>query len=161
MKEVIIIYIMGNIIIWGDKMKIDFEEVIRNLKDKANAVYMDNEKLKDLLDTTIGKVKGNKQLMGIWSDLKLFIELIKDWMSGDYDDLSRETIIMIIASLIYLVMPIDLIPDFLLGGYIDDALVIGYVVKKTSDELDLYKKWKAIQDDIVEEEGIEEDIYEN
>ena len=57
-------------------------------------------------------------------------------------------------------MPIDLIPDFLIGGFIDDAMVIGYVVKKTSDELDLYKKWKAIQADIIEE-GIEEDIFEN
>ena len=142
-------------------MKIDFEEIIRNLKGKANAVYKDNEQLKDLLDTAISKAKGNKQLMEIWADLKLFVELIKDWKSGAYDDLSRETIIMIIVSLIYLVMPLDLIPDFLFGGYIDDALVIGYVVKKTSDELNVYKEWKAIQDDIVEEAGYEEDIYEN
>ena len=141
-------------------MKIDFEEIIGNLKGKANALYTDNEQLKDLLDTAISKAKGNKQLMDIWLDLKLFVELIKDWKSGAYDDLSKETIIMIIVALIYLVMPLDLIPDFLFGGYIDDALVIGYVVKKTSDELNLYKEWKAIQDNIVEEEGIE-DIYEN
>ena len=140
-------------------MKIDFETVLRNLKDKADAIYMDNTRLRELLDTAISKAKGNKQLMDIWEDLKLFIELIKDWMSGRYDDLSRETIIMIIAALIYLVMPIDLIPDFLIGGYIDDALVIGYVVKKTSDELKLYKEWKSMEEDIIEE-IIEEDIYE-
>lgn len=161
MKEVIIIYIMGNILIWGDKMKMDFEKIMNNLKYKANRVYRDNRKLKELLDMAISKAKDNKQLMSIWSDLKLLIELTKDWMSGAYVDLSKETIIMIIVSLIYLVMPFDLIPDFLIGGYIDDALVIGYVVKKTSDELELYKEWKSIQNDIVEEEGIEEDIYEN
>ncbi len=161
MKEVIIIYIMGNIIRWGDKMKINFEEIIKNLKYKADAVYKDNRKLKNLLDAAIAKARDNKQLMDIWSDLKLLIQLTKDWMSGTYVDLPKETVIMIIASLIYLVMPIDLIPDFLIGGYIDDALVIGYVVKKTSEELELYKEWKAIQEDIVEEEGIEEDIYEN
>lgn len=156
MKEVIIIYIMGNIIKRGEKMKIDFEEVIRSLKDKADILYKDNEKLKDLLETAISKVKGNKQLMNIWSDLKLSIELIKDWMNGYYVDLPKQTIIMIIISLIYLVMPIDLIPDFLIGGFIDDALVIGYVAKKTSEELELYKKWKAVKDDIIEEE----DTYE-
>lgn len=156
MKEVIIIYIMGNIIKRGEKMKIDFEEVIRSLKDKADILYKDNEKLKDLLETAISKVKGNKQLMNIWSDLKLSIELIKDWMNGYYVDLPKQTIIMIIISLIYLVMPIDLIPDFLIGGFIDDALVIGYVAKKTSEELELYKKWKAMKDDIIEEE----DTYE-
>lgn len=141
-------------------MKIDFEEIIKNLKHKANVLYKDNVKLKELLDVAISKAKDNKQLMDIWSDLKLFIELIKDWMSGAYVELPKETVIMIIISLIYLVMPIDLIPDFLIGGFIDDAMVIGYVVKKTSDELDLYKKWKAIQADIIEE-GIEEDIFEN
>lgn len=160
MKEVIIIYIMG-IITWGDKMKIDFEEIIGNLKNKADILYKDNKRLKELLEVAISKAKGNKQLMDIWSDLKLFIQLIKDWMSGAYVDLPKETIIMIIISLIYLVMPIDLIPDFLIGGFIDDAMVIGYVVKKTSDELDLYKEWKAIQADIIEEEWMEEDIYED
>ena len=142
-------------------MKINFEEIIDNLKNKANILYKDNGKLKELLEVAITKAKDNKQLMDIWSDLKLFIELIKDWMSGTYVELPKETVIMIIISLIYLVMPIDLIPDFLIAGFIDDALVIGYVVKKTSYELDLYKEWKAIQADIVEEECMEEDIYED
>lgn len=151
---------MGNIILWGDNMKINFEDVIYNLKDKANRVYKDNDKLKELLTMTTSKAKDNKKLMDIWSDLKLLVELSKDWMNGSYTQLPKETVIMIIAGLIYLVMPIDLIPDFLMGGYIDDTLVIGYVVKKSSEELRMYKEWKAMEADIVEEE-IGEDIFEN
>ena len=144
-------------------MKINFEEIIRNLEHNANRLYKDNTRLKELLVVARSKAEGNKHLMEIWSDLKLFIELIKDWMKGDYVNLPKETVIMIIVSLIYLVSPIDLIPDFLIGGFIDDALVIGYVIKKTSEELETYKEWKSEQEDILEEEDIfeKEDIFQD
>lgn len=131
-------------------MGINFEEIIRNLEDKANRLYKDNTRLRELLVRARRKAEGNKHLMDIWSDLKVFIELMKDWIRGDYVELPKETVIMIIASLIYLVSPIDLIPDFLIGGFIDDALVIGYVVKKTSEELQAYKEWKSQEEDIFE-----------
>lgn len=142
------------------KMKINFEQIIRNLEYKANQIYNDNKGLRQLLEAATSKAKGNKELMEIWSDLKLLMELIKDWMRGDYTDLPKNTVIMIIIGLIYLVSPIDLIPDFLIGGFVDDALVIAYVIKKTSEELELYKKWKSMEDDVVDEEIIEEDIFE-
>lgn len=138
-------------------MKINFEEIIRNLEHNANRLYKDNTRLRELLVTAKRKAEGNKHLMDIWSDLKLFIELMKDWMKGDYVDLPKETVIMIIVSLIYLVSPIDLIPDFLIGGFIDDALVIGYVVKKTSEELQAYKKWKSEEEDVLDEDIFERD----
>lgn len=142
-------------------MKIDLEEIMRNLEGKANKIYKNNTRLRELLEAAKIKAEGNKQLMEIWSDLKLLMELIKDWMKGDYIDLSKNTVIMIIASLIYLVSPIDLIPDFLIGGFLDDAFVIAYVVKKTSDELKAYKEWKGMQQDAGDEITLEEDIFEN
>lgn len=141
-------------------MNINFEKILRNLQSKANRAYNDNTRLKEILEIARNKAEGNKQLMDIWADLKLLIDLIKDWMKGDYIDLPKETIIMIIGALIYLVMPIDLIPDFLIGGFIDDALVIGYVVKKTSEELNAYKEWREREADIYEEVIVEEDIFE-
>ena len=46
------------------------------------------------------------------------------------------------VGLIYLVTPIDLIPDFAIGGFIDDAAVIAYILKKIQTELEIYKEWK-------------------
>ena len=37
--------------------------------------------------------------------------------------------------------PIDLIPDFLPGGLIDDALVLGLVFRQVNSDLDKYKEW--------------------
>ncbi|MBU5426038.1 DUF1232 domain-containing protein [Tissierella pigra] len=125
-------------------MKIDFEEIIRKLESKANTIYFDTDKLKQLLITAKEKAEGNKQLMEIWEDLKLIIDLVKDWIKGDYKELSKTSVIMIIISLLYLVNPLDLVPDFLPGGFIDDLAVIAYVIKKISDELKTYKQWRSI-----------------
>ncbi|MBU5312766.1 DUF1232 domain-containing protein [Tissierella carlieri] len=93
--------------------------------------------------------------MEVWEDIKLFLDLLKDWMRGDYREISKGSIIMIIISLLYLVNPLDLIPDFLVAGFIDDLAVIAYVIKKISDELNVYKKWKFSNDN---EDSIEVEV---
>ncbi len=136
-------------------MKIDFKEIIINLQNKANSIYEDNDQLKELLDKVRNKVENNKELMEIKDELKLLADLIKDWIKGDYLDVSKDTIVSVIIALIYLASPIDLIPDFLPGGFIDDMLVIIYIMKKISKELEAYKEWKFKENDI-----FEEDIFE-
>ncbi|CAK7059058.1 hypothetical protein CIW83_17970 [Tissierella sp. P1] len=136
-------------------MKIDVEEILRRLEGKANTIYFDRDRLKNLLNSTKKKVEGNKTLMEVWEDIKLFLDLLKDWMRGDYREISKGSIIMIIISLLYLVNPLDLIPDFLVAGFIDDLAVIAYVIKKISDELNVYKKWKVANDN---EDSIEVEV---
>lgn len=133
-------------------MKINIEEIIRKLESKANTIYFDTDKLKKLLITAREKAEGNKQLMEIWEDLKLIIDLIRDWMRGDYKELSKGSAIMIIIALLYLVNPLDLIPDFIVGGFVDDLAVIAYTIKKISDELKTYKQWRSInkEDDTID-----------
>ena len=57
--------------------------------------------------------------------------------------LDKSTYLMIAGALAYVVFPIDIIPDFILGvGFLDDAFVIGIVMKKLSDEITKYKNFK-------------------
>ncbi|MDR7855790.1 DUF1232 domain-containing protein [Tissierella sp.] len=140
-------------------MKIDFNAIFRKLEGKANAISFDNARLKNLLESARQKAEGNKQIMEIWDDLKILIELIRDWMKGEYRDLNRSSVVMVIISLLYLVNPLDLIPDFIIGGFVDDLAVIAYVIKKISEELNLYKKWKNIDNNNNKDE--EAEIFEN
>ena len=44
-------------------------------------------------------------------------------------------------------MPTDLLPDFIFGaGYIDDAMVITWVITTAREELDRFKRWRAASD---------------
>lgn len=123
-------------------MKLDFERVIKEFSSKANAIYADKDKLKDLFIRTKKKVEGNKEFRSLFDDIRVMIELVKDYRKGEYKELSKNTIILVVISLVYLVSPIDIIPDFLIGGFVDDAAVIAYVLKKITTELAAYKEWK-------------------
>ncbi|MEY8416781.1 Uncharacterized membrane protein YkvA, DUF1232 family [Tissierella praeacuta DSM 18095] len=141
-------------------MKIDVEKILRSLEAKANTIYFDKSRLKNLLNAVKEKIENNKTLMEIWDDIKLFIDLIKDWMKGDYKEISQGSMIMIIISLLYLVNPLDIIPDFLVGGFIDDLAVIAYVIKKTSEELNIYKEWRSINNNDNVDKTEMEDVIE-
>lgn len=62
-------------------------------------------------------------LMKIWNDLKLMLNLIKDYAKGNYKDVPWNTIAAITGAIIYFVSPIDVIPDFIpVAGYADDCV---------------------------------------
>lgn len=124
-------------------MNIDFDNIKNKFEEKANAIYYDNDKLKRLLSSVKETAQGNKQIAEIWDDLKSMMGLLIDWVRGDYKNLSKSSAIMIIISFLYLINPLDIIPDFLFGGYIDDIAVIGFVFKKLSEEIKIYKEWKS------------------
>jgi len=55
----------------------------------------------------------------------------------------KRTIFMFLASIAYIVMPIDMLPDALpFVGTVDDALVFGYLVKLFMEDRQNYKDSK-------------------
>ena len=84
-------------------------------------------------------------LMKVWNDLKLMINLIIDYVKGDYTNVPWNTIAAITGAIIYFVSPIDVIPDFIpVVGYVDDLTVIKFTLDLVSEDLIKYKQWKNI-----------------
>ena len=105
------------------------------------------EKLKQTTSTKIGDVR---------EQLQLLIELLQVYASGEYRDVSKETMITVAAAVIYFLVPLDVVPDFLLGwGLVDDAAIISYVLSQISDELDAFKQWRAQRTDSPKTDGDE------
>ena len=76
-------------------------------------------------------------------DFKLFIALIKDYWHGKYRRIPYWTIAAIVVSLLYVLNPFDLIPDFIPGlGQVDDAAVVAACLLLVRQDLHKYKKWK-------------------
>ena len=62
--------------------------------------------------------------------------------SGEYTHYNKRALLLVVAGLIYLVTPVDFLPDILLGGLIDDLGVVLYIVKSTSKELSFYDLYR-------------------
>lgn len=102
-------------------------------------IINEEEKLKE-------KLKDSSYLERFTKDLMLFMSLVKDYYQGNYRDVPYKTISAVVVGLLYVLNPIDVIPDFIpLIGYIDDALVLTFCLKLIEKDLEKYQTWKKNQ----------------
>ena len=88
----------------------------------------------------------NHRLTEIKEQLAVLIAWTHDILSGAYKDYETKTPVMIIVGILYFLMPLDSIPDFLLGwGYIDDVAVISFIYRQLRTEVEHYLSWRQRQ----------------
>lgn len=100
------------------------------------------EKIKSLL--AVASVYSAKRgLAGVRSDLELLVAFIKDTLQGKYKIVNKGNIVLAVAAMLYVVSPMDFVPDFLVAlGLLDDVAIVCWAVKALGRELDEYKKKK-------------------
>jgi uncharacterized membrane protein YkvA (DUF1232 family) len=120
------------------------EEGYKRFEGKAKEYIKRPEKTDILLRDASKKADEKKgSLSEAWDQLQLLFDLVGSWRKGEYKKIPTGSIITIIAAIIYFVSPIDLMPDFLVGlGIVDDAAVIGFVLKQVTADLEKFKLWK-------------------
>lgn len=122
-------------------MDINFEDIKSQFGNKAKEYANNKKKTQKLVDEAIKKAKKKGPLEEIWDNIQLIFGVCKDWSTGKYTEIPIGSIISIIIGLLYFVSPIDLIPDFLPFGVVDDAVVLSLVFKQVKSDLDKYKEW--------------------
>lgn len=124
-----------------DKIKL-IEEFKEKWMSKAKEYVQTPERIKKL----IPQIKDNlskKGLKEVKEKVILLIDYLSDIVNGNYKDYNVKALLYVVAAMVYLVSPIDVIPDFILGvGLTDDVAVILFVLREVSLELDKYKEWK-------------------
>ena len=112
------------------------EEVFTQSAWKAQAEKPGTlEQLGQKWDETLS-TKG-QSLKAYLDDLKLAYKMLRD----PNFQMEREKKITIIIALLYIISPLDLIPDTIpFLGMLDDVLVAGYALKQVADELARYKQ---------------------
>ncbi len=79
-----------------------------------------------------------------WLYLQTMLRLVRAYERGEYKQVSNDDLLWVLTALNYLVDPFDLIPDrtpFL--GFVDDAIVVEFVVDKTRVALDAFMIWET------------------
>lgn len=123
-------------------MDINFEYLKRKFGKKAKDYANNKKKTQKLVDEAIKKARKKGPLEEIWDDVQLVFSIVKDWATGRYTEIPTGSIVAIIIGLLYFVSPIDLIPDCLPGGLIDDAAVLALVFKQVRSDLEKYAEWR-------------------
>ena len=89
------------------------------------------------------KVQNSGKLQRFSSDIKLMFSMLRDYWQGNYREVPWKSVAAIAGALVYVMNPMDVIPDLILGfGFIDDAGVVALCLKMVESDLLRYAAWK-------------------
>ena len=120
-----------------------------------NAEEEINKRAEGMTDKDIGETIGKEKkaeemakesgfLRQYWKDIKTSFALLKDWYMGNYKKIPFRMVASIAVAMLYLVSPLDVVPDWLpFGGLLDDALVLAAVFTMSRRDLDEYLAWAS------------------
>ena len=126
-----------------EDLKKQAEGILEGSKDKASAFLEDGGKMDQLLEQVEAKLETVPKAGVYLADVPRMIALLKDYIQKDYTEVPKKSLIFIVAALLYLVNPKDIIPDKFIGvGLLDDAAVVAACIALTKTDLDAYDAWK-------------------
>jgi uncharacterized membrane protein YkvA (DUF1232 family) len=90
------------------------------------------------------KLRRVGKLRQAWEDLQLLVRLVRAYARGEYRDVSRGTMLLVVGALAYFISPIDAILDHNpLSGFLDDAAVLAWVLSEVRAEIEAFRLWEA------------------
>ena len=132
-----------------EELKMQAENILSGGKEKAAAILEDGGKMDQLLEQVEAKLETVPKAGSYLAEVPRMISLLKDHIQKDYTQAPTKTLVLIVAALLYLVNPKDLIPDKIIGvGLIDDAAVMAACIALTKNDLDAYDAWKEAKAEV-------------
>ena len=134
-----------------DKLEKFLEEIEKKLRNMPNIdnLLTKNPKIIEtiskipLIGEVLSKILQTLNIGEVLAKIPLMILLIKSYTKKEYTEIPYRSIIVIIIALIYLLSPIDIIPDVIpFAGYIDDVAVLGLALKFVYEDLEKYREWR-------------------
>ena len=125
-----------------ERMEAEFAEAVKSAKS-----YVENPpRLRSLFEEAAKQAASmpKEPFAETWAYFQAMLRLIRAYSEGKYCDLPESTLVVIIAAIIYVVNPLDVIPDALPAlGYLDDATVIALAVRRSRQALDDFMAWET------------------
>ncbi|MDO6443314.1 MULTISPECIES: YkvA family protein [unclassified Marinobacter] len=124
----------------------------KQLNEEAEKVSRaDLETLLDRQQAIETKVKGSGKFERFSADIKLMFAMLRDYRNGSYRDIPWKSIAAVAGALLYVMNPLDLIPDLIVGiGFVDDVGVVALCLKLVESDLHKYAAWKELQEEVTQ-----------
>ena len=127
----------------------------------VSATINSPQQLLKLVENAQAKLLRNNdgKLADVIESTRAAFRLLKAYAAGDYRDISLKSLTLIVASIIYFVMPIDVVPDFILAlGLADDAALLAWTFKSVAEDFSRFIEWEKASTQVDDEPDISEQL---
>lgn len=122
----------------------EIEEAYESGKREAEQILNDPDKMDVFLQRLEQKLDEVPMVGEQLSMVPVMISMIKSYIKGEYRECPVSTIVAMVAALLYLISPKDIIKDSIpVLGLLDDIAVIYLSWKYVIGDVDAYQKWRA------------------
>ena len=129
-----------------EEKKITEEEAKEELQKrtkKAEELLKDKDKTEEFLVRLEEKFKSIPKAGNAISTVPVLISMVRAYIRKEYTVVPAGTIAAVVAALLYVFSPVDLIPDVLVPvGYIDDAAVVAACLALVGSDVKEYQEWR-------------------
>lgn len=130
-------------------------EYFKNARKDAQVYLNDINKIEEILlqvDYKLNNMKFDKneqKVVEFVNNMKKLYRLVKTYYSDEYKNINIESIVWAIVAINYFISPVDFIPDSMENvGYIDDMIVMYFVLSNIKSELDEFLIWEKNKENI-------------
>ena len=120
------------------------EEILQKLRDLGQKSFENNDYVNQANDLA-GKIRNDEIKLdkSVITKCKALIALVHDYYTKEYTDISLASVLLAIGGIVYVVTPMDVLPDAIPGvGLMDDAMVVGIVFTAIDTEISKYMEWR-------------------
>jgi len=113
---------------------------------KAENIAANRDKLKELLHKASLKISEISAIPAVReskSQIEVVFRMVKAYYNREYRGISSRSLGLLVLGLLYFVLPVDFIPDFIpVVGYIDDLTVIMAIFKSLNSDVEKFLDWE-------------------
>jgi uncharacterized membrane protein YkvA (DUF1232 family) len=117
---------------------------------KAAGIATNPDKLSNLIGSVSEKLsdmdENKKRVSGFFDKVRTLLRMLRAYINGEYREIPWRSLLMIIGALIYFLMPLDLIPDFIpVTGFADDISIIFLVFNSINEDIMAFLEYEQSQ----------------
>jgi len=114
---------------------------------KAVGIAANPEKISDLISSVTDKISdvdnNKKRVSDFFEKVRTMLRMLRAYISGEYREIPWKSLLMIVGSLLYFMMPLDLIPDFIpITGLADDISIILLVFTSINEDIQAFLEYE-------------------